>query len=49
MYMTAITVNMSGLKAGAKSHDINWDYQNKLRQQWLKDNPQAEYLGWVSI
>ena len=29
--------------------DINWRYQNKLREQWLIDNPDAKYLGWVSI
>jgi len=31
------------------SNDINWQYQNALREQWLKDNPDARYLGWVSI
>ena len=31
------------------NHDINWEYQNQLREQWLKDNPDAKYLGWVSI
>jgi hypothetical protein len=29
--------------------DIDWQHQNELRQQWLKDNPDAEYQGWVSI
>jgi len=29
--------------------DIDWAYQNKLREQWLKDNPDSQYLGWVSI
>ena len=29
--------------------DIDWAYQNKLRQQWLIDNPEAKYGGWVSI
>ena len=29
--------------------DIDWPAQNKLREQWLVDNPDAEYLGWVSI
>jgi len=46
--MTAITVNMSGLKV-TDNHDIDWGYQNKLREQWLKDNPQAVYIGWTSI
>jgi hypothetical protein len=31
------------------SNDIDWQYQNDLRAQWLKDNPDARYLGWVSI
>jgi len=30
-------------------HDIDWEYQNQLREQWLKNNPDAKYLGWVSI
>jgi hypothetical protein len=47
--MTATIVNMSGLKDTDNSHDVDWKLQNKLRQQWLINNPQAEYLGWVSI
>jgi hypothetical protein len=31
------------------STDINWAYQNKLREQWLANNPDAQYMGWVSI
>ena len=31
------------------SNDIDWEYQNKLRKQWLKDNPDAKYEGWMSI
>jgi hypothetical protein len=31
------------------SNDMDWEYQNKLREQWLKDNPDAEYEGWMSI
>lgn len=31
------------------SNDIDWQYQNELRQQWLMDNPEAKYQGWVSI
>ena len=46
--MTAITVSTTGLKV-TDDHDIDWDYQNKLREQWLKDNPQAVYIGWTSI
>jgi len=30
-------------------NDIDWPAQNKLREQWLIDNPDAKYLGWVSI
>jgi hypothetical protein len=29
--------------------DICWPEQNKLREQWLMDNPEAEYQGWMSI
>ena len=29
--------------------NIDWAHQNKLREQWLIDNPEATYLGWVSI
>ena len=29
--------------------DIYWPHQHKLREQWLIDNPDAKYLGWVSI
>ena len=47
--MTATTVNTSGLKDTDNNHDIDWIYQNKLRKQWLKDNPQAVYIGWTSI
>jgi len=31
------------------SNDMDLEYQNKLREQWLKDNPDAEYEGWMSI
>ena len=31
------------------SNEIDWEYQNQLREQWLKDNPNAEYEGWMSI
>ena len=27
----------------------DWAKQNALREQWLIDNPDAHYLGWVSI
>jgi len=32
-----------------RNTDIDWKYQNKLREQWLKDNPNATYKGWMSI
>ena len=32
-----------------RTHEINWAYQNQLREQWLVDNPEAEYEGWMSI
>ncbi len=31
------------------NNDVDWVYQNKLREQWLKDNPDAQWKGWVSI
>ena len=33
----------------SESTDIDWAYQNKLREQWLKDNPDSQYVGWMSI
>ena len=32
-----------------KPTDICWSYQNQLREKWLRDNPNAEYEGWMSI
>jgi hypothetical protein len=29
--------------------DIDWALQNKLREEWLAINPDAEYQGWMSI
>jgi hypothetical protein len=31
------------------STDVDWAYQNQLREQWLEDNPDSEYEGWMSI
>jgi ribosome modulation factor len=36
-----------GIKASI--NDINWEEQNKMREQWLLDNPNKEYEGWISI
>jgi hypothetical protein len=47
--MTAITVNTNGLKVTDNDRDVDWVYQNKLRQQWLENNPHAVYIGWTSI
>jgi hypothetical protein len=33
----------------SESTDINWAYQNALREQWLTDNPDSQYIGWMSI
>ena len=30
-------------------NDVDWALQNKLREEWLANNPDAEYQGWVSI
>ena len=27
----------------------DWARQNKMRQEWLAANPDAEYEGWMSI
>jgi hypothetical protein len=47
--MTATIVNTNGLKVTGNDHDVDWVYQNKLRQQWLENNPHAVYIGWTSI
>jgi hypothetical protein len=31
------------------THQIDWAYQNELRKQWLIDNPDSQYIGWMSI
>lgn len=33
----------------SKDSNINWEEQNKMREQWLQDNPDAQYQGWMSI
>ena len=38
----------NGIKA-CRDTDINWEEQNKMRAQWLQDNPDAQYEGWMSI
>jgi hypothetical protein len=30
-------------------NEIDWAYQNKLRQEWLEANPDAKWQGWMSI
>jgi hypothetical protein len=27
----------------------DWAKQNELRQEWLVNNPDADYIGWTSI
>ena len=29
--------------------DVDWAKQNQLRDQWLVENPGADYPGWTSI
>lgn len=31
------------------THETDWAYQNELREQWLLDNPDSSYIGWMSI
>ena len=33
----------------SRNSDVNWEEQNKLKEQWLRDNPDAGYIGWMSI
>jgi hypothetical protein len=52
--MRVLDVRRSGVPYMCANHDemthnINWAYQNKLREQWLLDNPDAQYIGWMSI
>ena len=45
-------VDIQRLRMGwqvSESTDIDWAYQNKLREQWLRDNPDSQYIGWMSI
>ena len=37
-----------GIKA-CRDTKTNWEEQNKMREQWLRDNPDAGYIGWMSI
>jgi hypothetical protein len=37
------------IQSKENNQDIDWKYQNQLREQWLKDNPEAKYIGWTSI
>jgi len=38
-----------GWQTMSESTDIDWAYQNALRKQWLIDNPDSQYIGWMSI
>jgi len=33
----------------AEATAADWANQNELRKQWLIDNPDAQYIGWMSI
>jgi hypothetical protein len=47
--MRFMDVCRNGLSYMRDSTDVDWAYQNQLREQWLKDNPDSEYEGWMSI
>ena len=48
--MNVMIAVMNGVRVMVKeSNDIDWAYQNALREQWLKNNPDAGYIGWMSI
>ena len=36
-------------KCGLETHTTDWKKQNKMMKQWHKDNPDAGYIGWMSI
>ena len=37
-------------KCGGYTHEVNWQKNNALNKQWLKDNPDAwKQVGWWSI
>jgi hypothetical protein len=45
-------VSYSKVADGARMPEAtaaDWAYQNALRKQWLIDNPDAQYIGWMSI
>jgi len=33
----------------AEATAADWANQNELHKQWLIDNPDAQYIGWMSI
>jgi hypothetical protein len=42
----------SRVVAGVKMPEAtaeDWAKQNQLRQEWLANNPDADYIGWTSI
>jgi hypothetical protein len=42
----------SGVVAGGRMPEAtpeDWARQNKMRQEWLANNPDADYIGWTSI
>jgi hypothetical protein len=48
--MNVMIAVMNGVRVMVKElNDIDWAYQNALREQWLKNNPDAGYIGWMSI
>ncbi len=48
--MNVMIADTNGVRVMDKeSTDIDWAYQNALREQWLKDNPDSGYIGWMSI
>ena len=44
-----VSLAHEGMALMAENTDIDWAHQNKLREQWLVDNPDAQYIGWMSI
>jgi hypothetical protein len=49
---TAHLVSYLKVVAGVKMAEAtaeDWAKQNQLHKQWLIDNPDAQYIGWMSI
>ena len=44
-----MTLNNTFEDKSEQASDIDWVEQNRLNKEWLENNPNATYGGWVSI